>query len=57
MKKRAKINRGAKSAEGVPVSMSNGSPIGELDAELVRRLGVSNEVGLIDFQKAQQVKD
>jgi hypothetical protein len=56
MKEGAKIDHGAERAEWVPVGMCpDARPIGELDAELVGRLGVAHEIAFIDVEEAQQI--
>ncbi len=53
----AAVDRGSEGAEGVPIAVARLEPVDELDAELVCRAGVTDEVGLIDAQKLEQIED
>ena len=41
----------------MPIRLADARPIGKFDAELVGRLGVSNEISFVDIEKAQQIDD
>src|SRR3984957_5371505 len=54
---RPAVDGGAESAERMPVSVADSTPILELDAELVSRLRLAHEIGFVDLEKAQQLDE
>ena len=57
MEERAPVDGCAERSERMPVGMADDLPVDELDAELVRGLRMTDEVGFIDAEKAQHVQD
>src|SRR5450432_3302736 len=52
---RASHNGSAKGAEGMPVRLTNGLPINELDTEFVGGFGAADKIRLIDAQESQYI--
>jgi hypothetical protein len=55
VKEGPQIDHAAEAAERMPVGMPGTRPVGELDAEFVRRLRVLDEIAFVDIEKPQQV--
>ena len=55
MEKRAPIDSGAEGAERMPIALPDLAPILVFDAKLIGRLGVADEIGRVDVEKAEKI--